>query len=124
MTQIFKLISFMKQAIIFRTDLKLGKGKIAAHAGHAAVSGYALVARLRPELAERWIIEGQKKIVLKVSSEKELLKIYRGAKRVMPCEIIRDMGLTQVPPGTIICCVIGPWIDEEVNKITNKLKLL
>ena len=29
---------YFKQAIIFRSDLKIGKGKIAAQAGHAAVS--------------------------------------------------------------------------------------
>ena len=28
---------YFKQAIIFRSDLKIGKGKIAAQAGHAAV---------------------------------------------------------------------------------------
>ena len=114
----------MKQAIIFRTDLKLGKGKIAAHAAHAGITGYELVKMRNPELVKRWLKEGQKKIILKVMNENELLSIFEKIKGKIPVEIIRDAGLTQVEPGTIICIVIGPWHDEEIDSYTKNLKLL
>ena len=55
----------MKQVIIMRTDLKMGKGKIAAQACHASLNCYknADKSRLRA-----WELSGQKKVVLKVSS--------------------------------------------------------
>ncbi|MDW8033893.1 MAG: aminoacyl-tRNA hydrolase [Nitrososphaerota archaeon] len=38
--------------------------------------------------------------------------------------MISDAGLTQVEPGTIICLVIGPWEDKEIDSFTSNLKLL
>jgi len=114
----------MKQAIIFRSDLEIGKGKIAAHAAHAGITGYESVMRKDPDIVKVWLNEGQKKIVLKVKGESELLEIYRKTKGRVPCELIRDAGLTQVEPGTIICMVIGPWSEGEIDKFTKDLKLL
>ena len=114
----------MKQAIVFRSDLKIGKGKLAAHAAHAGITGYELVIKKNPGLLKDWLNEGQKKVVLKVGNEEELLELYRKMKGIIPCEIIRDAGLTQVEPGTIICMVIGPWPDGEIDKFTKDLKLL
>lgn len=114
----------MKQAIIFRSDLKIGKGKIAAHAAHAAIAGYEKVMNKNPEVVEKWLEEGQRKIVLKVKDEKELLEIFGKVKREIPSSIIKDAGLTQVEPGTIICIVVGPWEDEEIDNWTKDLKLL
>jgi PTH2 family peptidyl-tRNA hydrolase len=114
----------MKQAIIFRSDLKIGKGKLAAHAAHAGITGYELVSKRDPEVVEAWLNGGQKKIVLKVDGESELLELYRKTKGRVPCELIRDAGLTQVEPGTIICMVIGPWSEGEIDKFTKDLKLL
>ncbi len=114
----------MKQAIIFRTDLKLGKGKLAAHAAHAALVGYQIVMSKNPMLVGRWMIEGQKKIVLKVKDEKELKTLYKEIKSHVPAELISDAGLTQIKPGTITCLVIGPWEEKEIDRYTKKLKLL
>lgn len=115
----------MKQIIIFRADLKLGKGKLAAHAGHAAIVGYLNVLKKRPRDAQRWLSEGQKKIVLKISDEQTLLDLYERIKKEgYPVEIVRDAGLTQVAPGTIVCLVIGPAEDERVDEYTKDLKLL
>ena len=114
----------MKQAIIFRSDLQLGKGKIAAHAGHAAIEGYELVKSKDPKLITYWQETGQKKIVLKVKGEKELFELYSKVRRSIPSRIIRDAGLTQVKPGTAICLVIGPDEEEKIDKFTEGLKLL
>lgn len=114
----------MKQAIVFRADLKIGKGKIAAHAGHAAVVGYRAVEQRNPKAANEWLESGQKKVVLKVKDEKELVSLFERISGRIPSEIIRDAGMTQVQPGTVICLVIGPWKDDEIDRYTKDFKLL
>ena len=72
-----------------------------------------------------WISEGQRKIAVKVKSEKELLKLEKMAKELMlPCTLIVDKGLTEIPPNTITCLAIGPAPAEKVDKLTGKLPLL
>ncbi|MBI2079572.1 peptidyl-tRNA hydrolase [Candidatus Micrarchaeota archaeon] len=114
-----------KQAIVVRNDLKLGKGKLAGQCAHASVSAYILVRSKKPEIAKEWELEGQKKIVLKVNSEEELLDYLGQVKRAgIPPELIRDAGKTQIEPGTITCFGAGPWDEKEIDKILGKLKLL
>lgn len=112
----------MKQVIIMRTDLKMGKGKIAAQACHASLNCYknADKSRLRA-----WELSGQKKVVLKVSSEKELLELNSIVKETnLPHSLITDAGHTQIEPSTRTCLGIGPGSDEEIDKLTGHLKLL
>jgi len=114
----------MKQVIVVRSDLKLGKGKLAAHVSHASLAGYKLVKESNPEIVEEWEREGEKKIVVKVNAERELFELYEKIKKEIPCTIIRDAGFTQIAPGTVTCLVVGPWKDEEVDRFTKDLKLL
>ncbi|MEM3543448.1 MAG: peptidyl-tRNA hydrolase Pth2 [Candidatus Micrarchaeia archaeon] len=114
----------MKQVIIFREDLKIGKGKLAAHAAHAAVIGFLKIENKNKQLTTEWLNSGQKKVILKVKTESDLISLYEKIKNTIPSELIRDAGLTQVEPGTITCLVIGPWYDEEIDKYTKNLKLL
>ncbi|MEM4133593.1 MAG: peptidyl-tRNA hydrolase Pth2 [Candidatus Micrarchaeia archaeon] len=114
----------MKQVIIFREDLKIGKGKLAAHAAHAAVTGFIKVEQKNKQLILEWLNSGQKKAILKIKSESELISLYEKVKDNLPSELIRDAGLTQLEPDTITCLVIGPWYDEEIDKYTKDLKLL
>jgi PTH2 family peptidyl-tRNA hydrolase len=112
----------MKQVIVVRTDLKMGKGKLAAQVAHASLAAFLKTSYSK---RKKWLEEGAKKVVLKVSSEEELLKLYRKAKKEkLPCEIIADRGLTQLKPGTFTALAIGPEKDERVDKITGDLKLL
>jgi len=112
----------MKQVIVVRSDLKMGKGKLAAQVAHASIASFLKANFL---VKRKWLKEGMKKIVLKVNSEKELLEIYEKAKNAkLPCEIIRDAGHTQLEPGTITALGIGPAEDEKIDKITGNLKLL
>ncbi len=43
-----------KMILVVRTDLKMGKGKVAAQCSHAAVSAYKQVQRRNPELLKQW----------------------------------------------------------------------
>jgi PTH2 family peptidyl-tRNA hydrolase len=69
--------------------------------------------------------EGQCKIVVKVKSEREILELEKQAKALaLPCALIIDKGLTEVPPGTITCLGVGPAPSEIIDKLTGKLPLL
>jgi PTH2 family peptidyl-tRNA hydrolase len=114
-----------KQAIVIRTDLKMGKGKIAAQASHAAISAAEEARKRHREWWKAWLGEGQRKVVVKVKNEAELLQLkQRAGKMRLPHALIYDRGLTQLPPDTLTCLGIGPAPSEEIDKITGKLRLL
>ncbi|MDT7892362.1 MAG: peptidyl-tRNA hydrolase Pth2 [Thermoproteota archaeon] len=115
----------MKQVIVVRSDLKMGKGKLAAQVAHASLSAFLESLKNNSKKVEKWLEEGQKKIVLKVNSLEELMNIYKKAKeKGLIAVIIEDKGLTQLEPGTITCLGIGPDEDDKIDEITSKLKLL
>jgi PTH2 family peptidyl-tRNA hydrolase len=115
----------MKQAIVVRSDIQMGKGKVAAQVAHASLAAAEEAASRRPAWYDEWKAEGQAKIVLKVSSESELQELFRKAKSAkLPSALIQDRGLTQLEPGTVTCLGIGPGPDDELDRITGKLKLL
>lgn len=117
--------SDLKQAIVVRIDLEMGKGKCAAQVAHASLSAYLEAVNMDRRSAEKWIDEGMKKIVLKVKSEEELFQYFQQAKDAdLPVAIIRDAGLTQIKSGSATCFAIGPANEAEVDKIVGKLKLL
>ncbi len=114
----------MKQALIIRTDLKMGKGKICAQLCHASLMAYKSCMLKFPNIAHEWEITGMKKIVLKVSTLDELLKYYRKAEELgLPISLIKDAGYTQIEPGSITAIGIGPFKDEIIDRITGELKL-
>ena len=113
-----------KQVIAVRADLKMSAGKIAAQAGHAAVSSAEEARKKRPEWWNAWLAEGQCKIAVKVGSEQGLLELEKRAKELkLPSALISDRGLTELPPGTITCLGIGPAPSHQVDKVTGKLPL-
>ena len=114
-----------KQVIVFRSDLKLSKGKIAAQAGHAAVSAAEEAHKRHRSWWEAWLYEGQRKIAVKVKNEKELLELERQANEfALPNALIVDRGLTEIPPDTVTCLGIGPAPAELIDRLTGKLPLL
>jgi len=115
----------IKQVIIVRADLDMGKGKLSAQVAHGSVSSYLEAEMIDKKIAKEWIDSGQKKIVLKVPDEESLEKLYKAFKfKKVPCALINDAGLTQLPPGTTTVLGIGPWRSEEIDIFTDKLKLL
>lgn len=114
-----------KQVIIFRTDLPMSKGKIAAQAGHAAISAAQDAYVHQKKWWKAWIHEGQKKVALKVPSLKELCELEEAAEDLgLPHALIIDAGLTQIPEGSITCLGIGPAPTEKIDRLTRELKLL
>ncbi len=114
-----------KQVLVFRQDLKMGKGKIAAQAGHAAISAAQDAFVHHKKWWEEWMFEGQRKIAVKVPTEKELGELEEQADKMgLPHALIVDRGLTQIPAGTVTCLGIGPAPAEKVDRLTGKLPLL
>lgn len=115
----------LKQVIVVRKDLGMGTGKIVGQACHASLGASEEARRQNLSVWKRWLFEGAKKIVVKVSSLEELLELEREAKRLrLPNALVVDRGLTQLPPSTPTALGIGPAEDEVIDKITGKLKLL
>ena len=114
----------IKQVIVVRTDLQMGKGKIAAQVGHAGVLGAEHVRKSNSEWFNEWWT-GQEKVVLKVTSLKELQEVKLSAIDLnLPWSEVTDAGHTQISPGTITCLSIGPAPENMIDKITGDLKLL
>ena len=114
-----------KQVILVRTDLKMGKGKTAVQVAHAALGAALKAMEKKEEWFKAWIDEGQAKIALRVSNEKELLEFKEKALEMdLPVELVTDRGLTQLEPGTRTCVAIGPAPSDLIDRLTGKLKLL
>jgi PTH2 family peptidyl-tRNA hydrolase len=114
-----------KQVIVMRKDLRMGIGKVSSQVAHAAVLGVESAKRSHREWVRTWFEEGQAKIVVKVTTLGELMIVKEKAKRLMiPVVEVRDMGLTQVAPGTLTCIGIGPAPSQIIDKVTENLKLL
>jgi len=115
----------MKLILVVRTDLGMGRGKIAAQVAHAAVAAtLAGLDRHRADLAA-WLREGQPKVVLRVSGAEQLQAVADRARQAgLPVEVICDAGRTQISAGTLTCCAIGPADAERIDPVTGELSLL
>jgi PTH2 family peptidyl-tRNA hydrolase len=113
----------VKLVLVVRTDLDMGRGKIAAQVAHAAVTAALTCSGTDDFVA--WLRGGQPKVVLKVLSESGLEDIVEQAQEAnLPVELVRDAGRTQVTPGTLTCCAIGPADAGRVDAVTGGLSLL
>lgn len=112
----------MKQVMVVRNDLKMGKGKIAAQCCHGCLGAYR---KADPIKIKEWERSGMAKVACKVGSLEELLELKKQAiiNRV-PHYLVVDAGKTQIPTSTTTVLAIGPDDDEIIDKITGDLKLL
>ena len=116
------MIEELKQVILVRNDLKMSKGKIGAQVGHACVGA---VLKCDKSILKKWLNSGQKKVCLKVNSKEELYKFNQIAKDMGICtNLITDAGHTELKPNTQTTLAIGPDFENNINKVTNDLKLL
>lgn len=113
----------MKLVLVVRTDLSMGRGKIAAQVAHAAVA--AALASLGGAVFHSWLEAGQPKVVLRVPTGELLADVIARARAAgLPVQVVHDAGRTQVATGTLTCCAIGPAQDERVDAVTAGLALL
>jgi PTH2 family peptidyl-tRNA hydrolase len=124
-----------KQVIIFRRDLKMRVGKVAAQCAHAAMKDMlSTLASFDPASGKSVFDDEQasfyfgtcfKKIILTVDSEAELLEVYKEAlDQCLRAHLITDHGLTEfhgIPTNTCIC--IGPHSPEKIDAITRPRNL-
>ena len=120
----------IKQVLVYRRDLKMRKGKIAAQVAHAsmrvffkraAASGQTMQIPLSPAMS-LWVQGRFTKVVLSVGSEEDLLAIHEAAKaRGVPTALITDSGKTEfngVPTRTTVA--VGPAAAVEIDPITGR----
>ena len=111
-----------KQVILVRDDLKLPKGKLAVQVAHASLDA---ASKSDKKLVDEWRKQGGKKVVLRVTDEKELFRYMSLAENEgFKVALIKDAGHTVVEPGTITCLGIGPDLEEKIDRVTGKLKMV
>ena len=114
----------IKQVIIMRSDLEMSRGKAVAQGAHASLMSYFQAEKMNKQIAKEWLDTGEKKIVLKVMDEEALTKLYKAFEfKKIPCALVSDAGLTQLPPGTKTALGIGPWMESEIDMFTKGFKL-
>ncbi|KAL9065636.1 MAG: hypothetical protein Q9161_008080 [Pseudevernia consocians] len=120
-----------KMVLVVRTDLGMGKGKIAAQCAHATLACYkhhlsASSPSPSPSpLLHRWERTGQAKIALQVPSLSQLEELQAKALRVGLCaQVIQDAGRTQVASGSATVLGVGPGPRSVVDGVTGGLRLL
>ncbi len=114
-----------KLVVVIREDLKLSCGKTAVQVAHASVDCVLKSQKVKNPHLKEWLREGEKKVVVKAKSLQEIYELEFKARNLgLVTSIIKDAGLTEVPPGTVTCLGIGPAPEEVVNKVTGSLPLL
>ena len=115
----------IKLVIVVRNDLKLRKGKLAVQVAHAAVDCAFITWSNNRHLFTDWYSSWQKKVVVKVDTLEDLLRLEAIAEvEGLEAMLVTDMGLTQLPPDTVTCLGIGPANSTQLAHLTGDLKLL
>ena len=123
----------IKQVILYRRDLKMRKGKIAAQVAHASLkvlldraapvagSANTIQIALTPAMAQ-WTRVSFTKVVLSVEDESALLRAYEEARRRgIPCALITDSGRTEFHgQPTMTTVAIGPDDAAAIDEITGR----
>ncbi len=117
-----------KQVLVYRRDLKMRKGKIAAQCAHASMAVFfrrdeGEIDRLSIGLdgpMAAWAKGRFGKVVLSVEDEAALVRIHElAANQGLPTALITDAGKTEfhgVPTRTTVA--VGPAADVEIDAIT------
>ncbi|KAI9348315.1 peptidyl-tRNA hydrolase 2 [Zopfochytrium polystomum] len=113
-----------KMVLVVRTDLEMGKGKVAAQCCHATLAAYNKMRERDPASVKRWERWGQAKITLKCNSEEEMLDLQQKARSAgLVAQSIQDAGRTQIAAGSRTVLAIGPGPKNVIDGVTGHLKL-
>jgi peptidyl-tRNA hydrolase, PTH2 family len=114
-----------KMVLCVNTALQMGKGKIGAQCGHAAVGAYSSAVKYSPKALKVWETTGCAKITLKAEDDTVLFQLQKTAKQLgMITYLVADAGRTQIPAGSITVLAIGPAPNSMFEGLTGHLKLL
>ncbi len=103
----------------------MSPGKLAVQVAHGSLAAAERVRREKQEWYKAWFREKQKKVAVKVPDDSQLHQLYDQAGELeVPCELIRDAGLTELPPETTTVLAIGPAPNELIDRLTGDLPLL
>lgn len=113
-----------KMLLVVNMELGMGKGKLAAQCGHAAVGCYGTAQRACPAGVRAWNRTGCAKICVKVPSTVELEALTVEARqRSIPYYLVEDAGRTQIAAGSrTVLALFAPVANFE--GFTDHLKLL
>lgn len=132
----------VKQVIVVRNDLKMGRGKMSAQVAHASMKiffdrieeiyhdarmdkPYRMnIEDITPKMKE-WIEGIFTKVVVGCDDEKHLLELKNEAEKMgLPVSLIKDAGLTVFKEPTYTCIAIGPDESDKIDEVTGHLKLV
>jgi len=120
--------------IVVRGDLKMGKGKIAAQAGHAVQLVVEDILSRVPHGHERalasrynkWRNDGITKVAVKVPDLETYDELYRKLEEEEGLTIygVADQGRTQIEPGSRTCFAVEPLRRGYMQQFVGDLPLL
>jgi len=120
----------VKQVIIARTDLDMSSGRMPSQVAHASIAvfldmgkwdGDNFTLKNVDKDIQYWMKKSFTKVVLKVHSEEELVKLQELAKGLkLPSAMIEDDVMGRVEKTAL---AIGPALVEDIDAITGKLFL-
>lgn len=114
-----------KMVLCVNTSLGMGKGKIAAQCGHAAVGCWKRSHRKCPAALSAWERTGCAKIAVKCPSEEEMgIILERAASKDIPIYLVEDAGRTQIAAGSRTVLGLGPAPVRVFEGVTSHLKLM
>ena len=111
--------------LVTRNDLNLSSGKLAAQCSHATAECILKAKRQSPQILDKYLKTGARKIVCTTTNVDALKRIYGEAKDAgLICYMVRDAGHTEIPAGTVTVVGIGPGVRASIDKITSSLPLV
>ena len=99
-------------AFLCRTDLDLSPGKLAVQCAHAAVESLRKAKQTHSRMVQRWQESASRKVCLAVENEDASL----------PFAVIKDAGLTEIPPGTVTVLGVGPGPRHTMDALFKNLR--
>lgn len=114
-----------KMLLCVNQELKMGKGKIAAQCGHAAVGCYKRAAKKCPSALKAWEYTGCAKIAVKCPTQEEMhIIMTKASKAGIPFYLVEDAGRTQIAAGSQTVLGLGPAPVRVFEDITSHLRLM